>query len=185
MKTRNRKKIVRVIITILVLLGLMLAPISLIHASDITSETLINLANKERVEKNLPALFVDSSLNQAAQMKAEDMISKDYFDHYGPDGNSPWDFIMDAGYNYSTAGENLAVYFEDARSINDAWMASPTHRANILNKDYKNIAVSVARGSFEGHQTYMVVEMFGAPKVTVEELTSGLIIKIRDWLGVK
>ena len=37
-----------------------------------------------------------------------------------------------AGYNFSFAGENLAVYFSDSNDVNTAWMNSPEHRANLL-----------------------------------------------------
>jgi len=44
-----------------------------------------------------------------------------------------------------------------------AWMNSPTHRENIVNPTYKDIGVGIASGDYEGHQTIIVVQMFGNP----------------------
>jgi hypothetical protein len=59
------------------------------------------------------------------------------------------------------AGENLAVDFEEAENVEDAWMNSPGHRANILNKEYEDIGIGIAQGTFQGHNSIFVVQMFG------------------------
>ena len=53
-------------------------------------------------------------------------------------------------YDYSYAGENLAMDFHSAEKMEDAWMKSPTHRANILNEKYKDIGVAVKAGNQHG-----------------------------------
>ncbi len=125
---------------------------------------LVDLANADRAGFALGSLSVNSELAQAAQMKADDMAAKGYFAHYGPDGTSPWDWIKKAGYQFSYAGENLAVYFDDSAAVNTAWMDSPSHRANILNEHFKEIGIATARGVYEGHDTLFVVQMFGTPR---------------------
>ncbi|MFS8119533.1 MAG: CAP domain-containing protein, partial [Microcoleus sp.] len=51
--------------------------------------------------------------------------------HVSPTGVQPWVWINDTGYNYDTAGENLAKNYPSTQATVDAWMASPVHRANI------------------------------------------------------
>jgi len=52
-------------------------------------------------------------LEQAAQLKANDMAEKGYFAHTSPDGKTPWEWLKDVSYPFLAAGENLAVNFLD------------------------------------------------------------------------
>jgi hypothetical protein len=135
------------------------------YASAITPDNIISLANQSRAEFGLKALTFNSQLAQAAQTKANDMLARQYFAHNTPDGRKPWDFIRDAGYQYLMAGENLAVDFTDADAVEQAWMNSPGHRANILNKNFEEIGIGISQGQFEGHNSIFVVQMFGTPAV--------------------
>jgi hypothetical protein len=55
----------------------------------------------------------------------------------------------------------LARDFADASSAVSAWMASPTHRENILSPKYKDIGISVVEGSLNGVDTTIIVQLFG------------------------
>lgn len=132
-------------------------------SSAITSENIISLTNMNRFNFGLKALSANGILDQAAQKKAEDMAVKGYFSHTSPDGRLPWDFIQDSGYNYVMAGENLAVNFTEAENVEQAWMDSPSHKANILNKDFEEIGIGIAQGQYSGRNTVFVVQMFGVP----------------------
>ncbi len=132
------------------------------HASDITSQKVIDLANADRKGGSLEKLTENDKLTEAAAAKAEDMITDDYFSHTAPDGTTPWRWIEKAGYDYNYAGENLAMDFVSADKMNRAWLASPTHRANILNEKYKDIGVAVREGIINGRGTIAVVQMFGS-----------------------
>jgi len=135
-------------------------------ASSISEGKIVELTNEERIKNNLPALSVDPLLYQAAQNKAEEMIARHYFDHYTPEGLAPWDFMEQAGYKYLLAGENLAMDFRTSEGIHNAWMKSATHRANILNKNYEDIAIAIKNGEIDNKQTTLVVQMFGKEDVT-------------------
>ncbi len=131
-------------------------------ASVIAGE-LVALTNTERSNQSLGLLADNPLLDLAAQAKADDMAAKGYFAHVSPDGTQPWDFISAAGYDYKYAGENLAVRFIDSKDVVTAWMASPTHRANIVKPAYREIGIGLAEGMYKGaHATY-VVQYFGAP----------------------
>lgn len=132
-------------------------------ATDITMEKLLEQTNNQRLKKSLPPLRYNATLSQAAQKKADDMFAKNYWSHFSPDGKTPWDFIMGAGYRYEYAGENLAKNFLFSQGVVDAWMASPTHRENILRKDYTEVGYAIANGVMNGEETTLVVQMFGTP----------------------
>ena len=103
-------------------------------------------------------------------MKAQDMMAKGYFEHTSPQGISPWYWFDQSGYDYRYAGENLAIGFIDSGEVNNAWLASPAHKANILNGNYRETGTAVLSGNFQGGQTTVVVQLFGTK-------TSGLFGK--------
>lgn len=135
--------------------------LSEVEASSITPENIIALTNQERLGYGLNTLSTNAQLSAAALAKANDMFEKQYWDHFGPNGESPWQFIRAAGYDYIYAGENLAKGFRTAEGVHEAWMASPTHKANIVSGNYRDIGVAVVEGELLGKQTTLVVQMFG------------------------
>jgi hypothetical protein len=144
--------------------------ISLVWASDITADTVISLVNKARTAVNVAVLKKNDLLQKAAEEKAQDMIDNNYFAHISPQGKSPWDWINQSGYDYRYAGENLAINFTNAKDEQQAWMDSESHRKNILNSDYNDTGVAVKQGIIDGHETTIVVQMFG--KQMQEAITS-------------
>jgi len=132
-------------------------------ATDISVDKLYQLTNEERQKNNLPPLSLNSALSLAAQRKAENMLTENYWSHYSPDGKTPWDFISGAGYKYEYAGENLAKNFLFSSGVVDAWMNSTTHRGNILKKEYTEVGYAIVNGTLNGEQTTLVVQEFGKP----------------------
>ncbi len=133
------------------------------YATDISIDKIFQLTNQEREQHGLPDLQYNNELAAAAQAKAQDMFAKNYWSHYSPTGETPWDFILAEHYRYSYAGENLAKNFMFSRGVMDAWMNSPTHRDNILRTQYTQIGIAVTDGILNGEQTTLVVQEFGAP----------------------
>ncbi len=151
---------------------LSVGPILPAYSSAITVENIISLTNQSRQDYKLSTLTENSVLNTAAQSKADDMLKNGYFSHNAPDGKTPWDFITKAGYSYLSAGENLAVNFTEAENVETAWMNSPGHKANIVNKNFEEIGIGIAQGEYQGHTAIFVVQMFGTPveqKVSISE----------------
>ncbi len=132
--------------------------------SSVLPTTIIELTNKERESHNLQKLKQSSLLNLAAYLKAEDMKTKNYFDHYSSEGTSPWYWFDIVDYDYLYAGENLAIYFNDSGKVINAWMESPTHRDNILKKEYTEIGVATINGTYKGYDTIFIVQLFGTPE---------------------
>ena len=124
---------------------------------------VIALTNTERTKAGDGDVTENQLLSLAAQNKANDMAAKSYFSHVGPDGKEPWAWISEAGYRYRFAGENLAVRFDESSDVVNAWMASPSHRANIVKPVYTEIGIGVAQGMYEGAPATFVVQYFGTP----------------------
>lgn len=132
-------------------------------ATDITTNKLLELTNNERSKAGLNTLILNHNLSDAAEKKAKDMFVKNYWSHFGPNGETPWDFILGSGYQYEYAGENLAKNFLFSQGVVDAWMNSPTHRENLLRKEYTDVGYAVVNGVLNGEETTLVVQMFGSP----------------------
>lgn len=137
-----------------------------------STEEIIKLTNEKRGEYGLAPLVASARLSRAAEAKASDMITFDYWAHNSPSGRTPWSFISSAGYRYLFAGENLARDFTDPGSVVSAWMNSPTHRANLLDKNFREIGVAAQSGKLSGREGTLVVQMFGA-RGDVRTLTEG------------
>ena len=133
-----------------------------IFASSIDTTKLGQLLNQERASRGLGELCWNEKLYEAAIAKANHMIANNYFNHYAPDGTTPWQFIQDSGYVYKIAGENLAMDFVTAKAVHDAWMASSSHKNNMLNEKYKDYAICAVDGVIDNNQTTLIVEMFGS-----------------------
>src|SRR3989344_7329165 len=127
----------------------------------VVQSEIITLTNTVRAESKVGSVIENTQLNAAAQAKANDMATQGYFAHVGPDGREPWAWVTEAGYNYQWAGENLAVHFVDSRDIIHAWMASPSHRANLVKLVYTDIGVGIANGIYQGQPVTFVVQYFG------------------------
>jgi len=132
-------------------------------ATDISVDKLYQLTNEQRQNNGLSPLSLNSALTLAAQRKAENMFSENYWSHYSLDGKTPWDFILGAGYQYEYAGENLAKNFLFSNGVVDAWMNSTTHRDNLLKKEYTEVGYAIVNGVLNGEQTTLVVQEFGKP----------------------
>lgn len=124
---------------------------------------VVDLTNSERSDIAAVPLKRNALLDQAAKLKAEHMAKNSYFAHYSPDGVSPWFWFDEVDYTYAHAGENLAIHFNDSSAVVDAWMKSPSHKANIVNNAYTEIGVGTARGTYDGFDTVYVVQLFGTP----------------------
>ncbi|MEK7497904.1 MAG: CAP domain-containing protein [Patescibacteria group bacterium] len=131
------------------------------YAANISPDEVVRLTNEKRAEAGLSPVVYNATLAQGAVAKGNDMFNKDYWAHAAPDGTQPWAFFVSAGYRYKYAGENLARDFSDAGSAVNAWMASPSHRENMLSPKYKEIGIGVVDGNLAGVDTTIIVQFFG------------------------
>ena len=154
------------------------------YASQIDPAKVIELTNNERLSAGLTIVKQNPELSQAALAKAADMFAHNYWAHVSPTGTEPWSFITSSGYKYQHAGENLARDFGNPSDIVKAWMASPTHRQNLLDNRYKDIGIAVMDGYLNGVETTIVVQLFGAPQTSVTNIASDRV-EARPVLAVE
>ncbi len=162
----SSKSITLYIFLIVILMGIFrfmpkVFPGVLGYASDINITDLFNYTNKEREQFNLQDLQINEKLSEAAKAKAEHMFAHNYWAHVSPEGTEPWDFILAEKYDYVYAGENLAKNFSTSKDVIQAWHDSPSHRDNLLNKNYNEVGFAVVNGVLDGYDTTLVVQMFG------------------------
>jgi uncharacterized protein YkwD len=117
---------------------------------EIVRATLCAL-NRERAHHGLRRLSLDKRLSRAARRHARDMARRNYFSHDTLGGGTFVDRIRAEGYLKGArswvVGENLAWGsrgFSRPRVIMRMWMKSPGHRANILNRSFRQIGIGVA-----------------------------------------
>ena len=161
-KTKNIIWPSRIITSLLVIvIGIFLLP-KTAWLADVTPEKLIELTNQERLAAGLNTLTANQLLTKAAWEKAQEILRTQIFKH-NINGRKFSDWIQAAGYNYSYVGENLAIDFVTSEGVIDAWNSSLLHRQNLLNSYYKEIGIAAIAGNFDGQETTVVVQIFGAP----------------------
>jgi uncharacterized protein YkwD len=128
---------------------------------------IYQLTNLERRKMHLSTLDRDDALVRTARAHSDDMLNRDYFSHVDPDGKAPKDRVIPA-YSRTVAriGENIwgghGYDYSDsnrmARVIVDSWMASPGHRANLLNPSFNYVGVGVSVSGKEVRATQNFVQ---------------------------
>jgi uncharacterized protein YkwD len=117
------------------------------------------LINRERTLRGERALRPNARLRKAAQAHSRSMAFDDYFEHVGPRGQTPLARMRAVGYISSKqmgfeVGENIAwgtLWLATPRAIVAAWMASPGHRANILDAHYRETGIGVSPHPLSSH----------------------------------
>lgn len=134
---------------------------------------MLEFINEERTSRGLDPLTINNRLNDASEDHSQWMLDTDTFSHRGQDGSSSRDRIEDAGYelegSWRTA-ENIGWQSErgapgiadDVRDIHESLMASPGHRANLLNPELEDIGIGVEVGDFQGFEAVMITQNFGS-----------------------
>jgi uncharacterized protein YkwD len=110
------------------------------------------LVNQERTSRGEASLQFNADLQQSAQAHTESMAFGDYFEHDGPSGDTPLSRMIACGYIPNSQvgyeiGENIGwgtLYLGTPRAIVAGWMASPGHRANILDARFRDTAIGVS-----------------------------------------
>ena len=96
---------------------------------------VVTLVNAERAKEGLAPLKADNTLTSAAQ----EIVS--VFDHTRPNGSSCFTVLKEMGISYQGAGENIAYGQRTPEEVVAAWMKSPGHKANIMNKQFTTIGI--------------------------------------------
>lgn len=118
------------------------------NSSSFISE-VVRLVNIERAKENLSALSESSELDGAANIRANEIITK--FAHQRPDGREWYTVLAENGISYNASGENIAAGQRTPAEVVEGWMNSPGHRANIMSKNFNKIGVGYVTGGSYGH----------------------------------
>jgi uncharacterized protein YkwD len=116
-----------------------------INSEILTSEEseLISLTNKVRTKAHLPPFKVDWQLMHAARDHSWHMAFHNFLSH-DLQQKTFMDRIKESGYDYTTAGENIAQSQQALPHVIELWMKSPGHRKNILHSQHEDIGVGIA-----------------------------------------
>jgi uncharacterized protein YkwD len=132
------------------------------------------LVNDERARFGEPALIEDARLSSAATGHSHDMDARHYFEHVSPGGQTLLMRVQESGFIPNgrvgyVLGENIAwgtLWLGTPRAIVHAWMTSPGHRANILNRSYRytgiGIGADLPNSMSDGQAGGMYTQDFGA-----------------------
>jgi len=106
------------------------------------------MLNRERGQKNLPALAVSGTLAKVAQGHANDMSTFSYFSHTSRDGRKLGDRARAQGYGYCFVAENIAQGQRSEPEVLAAWMNSPGHRRNNLSTKATEFGLARAANNY-------------------------------------
>jgi uncharacterized protein YkwD len=120
---------------------------------ELVRKAVLCLHNLERVRHGLPRLRENPKLRRAATRHSDHMVGAHFFDHTAPGGVTMVDRIRRTGYTAHARswalGENIAWgsgRLATAAQIHRSWMNSPGHRANILQRSFREIGIGVETG---------------------------------------
>jgi hypothetical protein len=107
-------------------------------------QSLLQLANQARTQHNLAPLQWDNNLAHAAHAHLDRVLQAegDYLHQYPGEP----DLITrgaNAGAHFSTIAENIGGRGENPAALQQIWMTTPTHRANLLNPDLNTVGIAV------------------------------------------
>lgn len=134
-------------------------------------ERIINLTNQQRSQHGLAQLSETGALDIIAAARSQDLVQRNYFDHYDPTGAldsrghhpaAVQELLQRDGIRYAEVGENLIgrkgfpLDLSTPSQVVQAWMSHPEHRANILHASYTEMGVGIAAQN-EADGLYVVI----------------------------
>ncbi len=119
-------------------------------------ELVLNLINEARKKAGVSPLKLGATLPKVAELKAEDMVKNSYFAHTSKTYGTPFKMMADYGIDYISAGENIAGNPSIEAAVK-SWLASDTHKQNLLSSSYEYIGIGIAKSPTYG---YIIVAMF-------------------------
>lgn len=150
-------------------------------STDVTSvhDDLLRRLNETRAQAGLAALTIDSRAEAVALAHSQDMAAHDFTGHQSPTTGSPADRVRTAGLHSGLVLENIGRGYS-AQEIHDGLVASPGHRANLVNADANVVGIGVVADTSDGRTAFIATEVFlrfaqpidvsGAPATVLEAI---------------
>src|SRR5579875_3720356 len=140
----------------------------------VAEQYLFSAANAERMQRGLPPLRWDETLYRAAQRHAGEMAARESISHQYPGEADLAERGRAAGARFTVIAENVGEAWS-APVLHEAWMESPDHRANLLDRRVNAVGISVYR---RGSQLYAVEDFersvenlsYDAQEAAIEQL---------------
>lgn len=159
-KPHMSKPLIAAVAALLLVCGLLVAGAGPVFASTRsgTEATLLQLIDRARDQRGLPALHSDAALERAALAHSRDMMRRDYFSHWSPEGATCATRARRAGYSVSgcrswavseVLGWGVGV-LGTPQAVFKSWMRSPYHRSVLLGRRWRDIGVGCVSGTFNG-----------------------------------
>ncbi len=151
-----RARILSIILPVILIVGASVATAAPAQAATGDAAKIFAQTNAQRAKAGLKPLISDPALDKAAAEWARALARSCTFKH----STSTWRAERVAKAGWSATGENIAAGYA-ANSVVTAWMASPGHKANILNTKYTGVGIGYAKGTC--YSSYWV-QIFGWTK---------------------
>lgn len=121
------------------------APLALAQPNAAPEQTLLQLANQARAAHNLPPLQWDNSLARAAHAHLQWVLrNSSELLHQYPGEPGLVTRGANAGARFGTISENIGGHGESPAALQQIWMTTPTHRANLLDPNLNLVGIAVA-----------------------------------------
>lgn len=120
---------------------------------------LITLVNEARAEKGVAPLISDQLFNETAELKAQDMVAKNYYGHDPNDGTEFGDIIFKHRPESTRVAENLAQCYKTNEETVEAWKKSPEHYATMIDPEFTRYGTAMVWEA--DHSCYITVNHFG------------------------
>ena len=139
---------------------------------------VLTLTNNERKKAGLEAVSSFATLENAARLRAEEIVS--LFSHTRPDGTDCFTAISDIP--YYIAGENIAAGYPTPADVVEGWMNSQGHRENILTPNFKHLGVGyVTKNSgYFWYWSQMFIGGCTTTGISIDGVGSELELSCRD-----
>ena len=121
--------------------------VAVVQGVSYVESQMIHLLNSIRSSRGLQLLNPNPVLNSIARSRSKDMLSRNYFSHYTPEGKNIFNILAENGIMYACGAENLSQAsppsWGSPEAVVNNWMSSSAHRANILNPHFGQLGIGV------------------------------------------
>lgn len=135
------------------------APPPVSDSAESVAADLLTRINATRAEQGVPALVAHPGLSEVASAHSADMAEHDFLAHNSPTTGSPADRLRTAQLTSGLLLENIGRG-ADSASIHASLLATPQHRANMLNRDITHVGIGVVADEQNGRSVWVVTEVF-------------------------
>lgn len=129
------------------------APVATAQQTPLNADKIFALVNEERLKQGLKPLAIDTEISTVSQVKADDMVVRNYYSHDDPitGKNTIWDSpIWKQKCIYSSENINTGPNPTN-ENIVSSWMSSKPHHDAILNPVYTTSGIAVSRNIVVQH----------------------------------